>query len=286
MRLVRYFLPFLIMNVQAGMAATAPSVVVTDTSLYNSTPQETAQLVGLADRRFVAETTYQACPGCKVLGSIEFFAQPEPILPGICQVDVFDVHFKPHHNGSLGPVKGSPQSDIAKVIELHLFTLAKELPSPVSGAKSIVTDADRCHRVAIETDTFSLSAAKNVFSARSAEEAQRGSRLFAEVISAAAGKDSTLKFDLTCESSLPQCVKPRDTIGAMDFRHFESVETVDCGDGGGVGAAGLFETCLCVKGGGWEINWKMDITVRRDEADPKSEEIKSVRFGITLNPLF
>jgi hypothetical protein len=277
MRWVRYFLPFLI--VQGGIAETAPSVpVVTAKSLFSSSPQEAAKLLGLGERRFVATTIYMNFPGGNVLRTVELFAQPEPILPGICHVDVFDVGFKPHQDGSPVDVSGTARFDIAKITQLHLFAVAKDLPSPANGASSTVIDSERCHQLVIETDMFSHDGAMNVFSASSPEDAQRGSRLFAAVISAAAAKNKSVGFKLTCEGRPREdfCVKPRDEIGAMDVRHFETMNAMDC--------TSKDDICYRVTGGGYKDSWEMDIIARRGRPNSEIDEITSVRFGITLNP--
>jgi hypothetical protein len=259
-----------------GVFAQTATSPITGNTIAKLSPQETARLLGAEGDDFTARTIYPAVFLGSVPGSVTLFETPHAVLPGICEVNVLDVHLEPKQATPGSQENNDTPLGIAKKVSRKLFTVAGQLNG--SGGWSDVDRQDAqtlCHHVKLEPDIFSRNAADNVFSADSPDLAERGARVLDAVVAAAADK-GPLEFKTSCAGAAQFCANSRDELAKLSVYRFESVALGNCN--------AIDQICYHVTGGGYRADWSADIAVAH-QTGAAQDKIVSVSFVETLNPL-
>ena len=276
---------FVVAFAHAAVAQTTTAdTAITPKTLFRLSLQEAAPLVGADGHQFVARTIYMfprriSFGGVStILGGVEFFTMPEAILPGICEIDVVDVKFKPKQAivGSL--TSGDEPYEVVGRNEQRVFAVAGKLEGPANWDGADKRDAEEnCHHVKIATDQFSYNGADNVFTADSPDVAQVGARIFDAIIRAAID-DNKLQFTLTCVGDARFCAKPRAELAKMDVHRFESINLRDCG--------ALNQTCYRISGEDYSGRWRLEVAISSGPVGVEKDNILSVQFGKWRHPIY
>jgi hypothetical protein len=259
-----------------GAFAQTANSPITGNTIAKLSPQETAQLLGVEGGDFTARTIYSAFFLSTAPGGVVLFETPHAVLPGICEVNVIDVHLGPGQGTQLSHETNDTPLEIAKKDGYKLFTVAGELNGSRDWGDVDKQHAEAlCRNVKIETDMFSRNAVDNLFSADSAELAQGGARALDAVVTAAADK-APLDFKISCDGAAQFCASPRDELAKLSVHNFESIASGDCNT--------TDQICYHVAGGDSRADWSADIAVVR-QAGTTRDRIVSVKFRESLNPI-